>query len=125
VKALVRLSFVGKGSGLYGSIFEIWKFRSMYAEHPDPDAARQTSKDDPRVTRVGRVIRRSRIDDLPQLLNVIQGRMSVVGQRAHALDTRVEGRLLEVLLEGYAARHRGKLGITGSDQRIARRTRFG
>jgi polysaccharide biosynthesis protein PslA len=85
----------------------------MYAEHPDPDAARQTSKDDPRVTRVGRVIRRSRIDDLPQLLNVIQGRMSAVGQRAHALDTRVEGRLLEVLLEGYAARHRGKLGITG------------
>jgi polysaccharide biosynthesis protein PslA len=102
--------FRRKTIGLNGSIFEIWKFRSMYAKHPDPAAARETSKDDPGVTQVGRVIRRSSIDDLPRLVKVIQGRLSVVGPRAHARDTRVEGRLLEVRLEGYAARHRVKPG---------------
>lgn len=71
--------FRRKRIGFNGSIFELWKSRSMRAEDPDPDAARQTSKDDPRVTRVGRVIWRSRIDGLPRLWNVIQGRMSVVG----------------------------------------------
>ena len=74
--------FRRKRIGLNGSIFEIWKSRSMYAEHPDLDAPRQSSTGDPRVTRVGCVIRRSRIDGLPQLLNVILGRMSAAGQRS-------------------------------------------
>ena len=76
--------FRRKTIGLNGSIFEMWNFRSMYAKHPDPAAARQTSKDDPGATRVRRVIRRSSIDGLPWLVNVIQGRMSVVDPRAHA-----------------------------------------
>jgi len=108
--------FRRKTTGLNGSIFELWKFRSMDAKHTDPAAARQTSKDDPGVTRVGRVIRRSSIGDLPRLVNVIQGRMSGAGPRAHARDTRVEGRLLEVRIEGCAARHRVKPGITRSAQ---------
>lgn len=96
--------------GLDGSIFGTWKFCSRCSDHPDPDAARRTSEDDPRITRAGRVIRRSSIDDLPRSLNVIQGRMSGAGPRAHAPDARAEGRLLEVLLEGCAARRRAKLG---------------
>jgi lipopolysaccharide/colanic/teichoic acid biosynthesis glycosyltransferase len=110
-ESLGPIIFGRKRIGLNGSIFEIWKFRSVCAEHPDPDAARQTSEEYPRATRVRRVIQRSSIDDLPQLLNVIQGRMSVAGPRAHALDPMVEARPLEKLLEGYAARHRDKPGI--------------
>lgn len=120
--------FSRKRIGLNGSIFGTWKFCSRCSEDPDPDAARQTSKDDPRITRAGRVIRRSSIDDSPRLLNIIQGRMSGAGPRAHALDTRVEGRLLE----GYAARRRVKLGSSdglGSTDCAANairlRTRFG
>jgi hypothetical protein len=60
--ALVRLSFVGKRSALTDRSSRYWKFRSMYAKHPDPAAARQTSKDDPWVTRGGRGIRRSSIE---------------------------------------------------------------
>src|SRR5579875_1258246 len=105
--------FRQKRVGLNGSIFELWKFRSMYVEHTDPAATVQTSKDDPRVTRVGRFIRRSSIDELPQFFNVLQGSMSVVGPRPHALDTRAEGQLLEELVQSYAARHRFKPGLTG------------
>jgi lipopolysaccharide/colanic/teichoic acid biosynthesis glycosyltransferase len=92
---------------------EIWKFRSMYHSARDLDAARQTSADDPRVTRVGRFIRRNSLDELPQIFNVLQGRMSVVGPRPHALKTSARGALLEEVVEHYGARHRVKPGMTG------------
>lgn len=105
--------FRQKRIGFNGSLFELWKFRSMYTEQTDPDAARQTARSDPRVTRVGRFIRRTSLDELPQLFNVLQGRMSVVGPRPHALKTRTDGQLLQELVASYAARHRVKPGITG------------
>ncbi|WP_244613133.1 exopolysaccharide biosynthesis polyprenyl glycosylphosphotransferase [Methylosinus sp. Ce-a6] len=99
--------------GFNGRIFELWKFRSMFVEKTDPHASIQTSRADPRVTRVGRWIRRLSIDELPQLFNVIQGDMSIVGPRPHALSTKTEGRNLEELVDYYAVRHRVKPGMTG------------
>jgi polysaccharide biosynthesis protein PslA len=105
--------FRQKRTGFNGSIFELWKFRSMYSEQTDPDAACQTAKRDPRVTRVGRFIRRTSLDELPQMFNVLQGKMSIVGPRPHALKTQAGGQPLQELVASYAARHRVKPGITG------------
>ena len=99
--------------GINGRYFELLKFRSMYVDQTDYHAARQTSKNDPRVTRVGRFIRRRSIDELPQLLNVLEGSMSIVGPRPHALETSAEGNSLERVVDYYASRHRVKSGITG------------
>ncbi len=99
--------------GLNGTHFELLKFRSMYADKTDPDATKQTSQNDDRVTRVGWIIRRLSIDELPQLFNVLEGSMSLVGPRPHALRTRAEGRALEEAVDYYASRHRVKSGITG------------
>ena len=92
----------------------VWKFRSMYAEACDPAARRVVTRDDPRVTRVGRVIRRWSVDELPQLFNVLAGDLSLVGPRPHALgavSSRQEA--FEAVVEGYATRHRVRPGITG------------
>jgi polysaccharide biosynthesis protein PslA len=105
--------FKQRRTGFNGSLFELWKFRSMYADKADYTASIQTSKGDPRVTRVGRIIRKTSLDELPQLINVLQGHMSIVGPRPHALQTRAEGKSLEELAEKYAARHRVKPGLTG------------
>ncbi|WP_231850354.1 sugar transferase [Komagataeibacter medellinensis] len=93
--------------------FNVFKFRSMYTDMADRDAARQTSRTDPRVTRVGRWIRRLSIDELPQLFNVLRGEMSLVGPRPHAPQTRAGGQLLHEAMEEYVARHRVQPGITG------------
>lgn len=100
-------------TGLDGELIDVWKFRSMYVEGADWEANRQTSKNDPRVTRIGRFIRKTSIDELPQFWNVLQGQMSVVGPRPHALKTAAEGKTLEALVDEYAARHRVKPGVTG------------
>jgi exopolysaccharide biosynthesis polyprenyl glycosylphosphotransferase len=105
--------FKQKRAGFNGSIIEVWKFRSMFVEGTDHHAAHQTSRDDPRVTRIGQFIRRTSIDELPQLWNVLQGHMSVVGPRPHALATSAEGKRLDMIVDQYAARHRMKPGITG------------
>ncbi len=93
---------------------EIFKFRSMKA---DADAGsttlEQATRSDSRVTRVGRIIRRTSLDELPQLINVLRGEMSVVGPRPHAAEASVEGNPLEAVVDRYAARHRVKPGITG------------
>lgn len=99
--------------GFNGRTFQLWKFRSMYADQSDLHAKVQTSRDDPRVTRVGRFIRRTSIDELPQLFNVLEGTMSIVGPRPHALMTRTHGRNLDEWVADYAARHRVKPGMTG------------
>jgi exopolysaccharide biosynthesis polyprenyl glycosylphosphotransferase len=100
-------------NGFNGGVFELLKFRSMYAEHADVHADQQTAKRDQRVTRVGRFIRRTSLDELPQLFNVLKGHMSIVGPRPHALKTSAEGKLLADAVSDYASRHRVKPGITG------------
>ncbi len=105
--------FRQRRTGFNGRIFELWKFRSMYGDMTDHHAAVQTRKEDPRVTRVGRFIRRTSLDELPQFFNVLRGEMSVVGPRPHALHTRAQGQSLEELVDYYAVRHRMKPGLTG------------
>ncbi|GAN95510.1 polysaccharide biosynthesis glycosyltransferase [Komagataeibacter europaeus NBRC 3261] len=99
--------------GFNNRYFNVFKFRSMYTDMADMDAARQTSRADPRVTRVGKWIRRLSIDELPQLFNVLRGEMSLVGPRPHAPQTRAGGQLLHEAMEEYVARHRVQPGITG------------
>jgi Undecaprenyl-phosphate glucose phosphotransferase len=99
--------------GFNGIHFEVLKFRSMFEDDADPHGSRQTSKCDARVTRVGRIIRRFSIDELPQLFNVLQGSMSLVGPRPHPLRMSAEGKALNELVEYYASRHRVKTGMTG------------
>jgi exopolysaccharide biosynthesis polyprenyl glycosylphosphotransferase len=100
-------------TGLNQQLFQIWKFRSMRFSDADYGGARQTSANDARVTRVGRIIRKLSIDELPQLFNVLQGNMALVGPRPHALDTKVLGCRLEVAVPAYPFRYRVKPGLTG------------
>jgi len=91
----------------------VWKFRSMKVEASDFTAARQVSADDDRVTRVGRFIRKTSLDELPQIFNIISGEMSVVGPRPHAIGMQSGGADASKLVETYAHRHRIKPGLTG------------
>ena len=100
-------------TGWDGREFKIWKFRSMHLQPSDSDKVEQATRDDPRVTRVGRFIRRTSIDELPQLLNVLTGQMSLVGPRPHAVQHNVE---YSKRISDYLTRHRIKPGITGLAQ---------
>jgi exopolysaccharide biosynthesis polyprenyl glycosylphosphotransferase len=95
--------------GFSGRTFQIYKFRTMITMD-NGDVVRQASRNDKRVTRVGRLLRRSSIDELPQLLNVLQGEMSLVGPRPHAVAHDNE---YDKLIAVYALRHHMKPGITG------------
>jgi len=91
----------------------VWKFRSMRVEAADARAVRQVSANDDRVTRVGRFIRRTSLDELPQILNVLKGEMSLVGPRPHAVGMRTGDVESARLVAEYAHRHRMKPGVTG------------
>lgn len=97
-------------------IFEIYKFRSMRVEKGDRDGVRSTGREDDRISRVGRFIRKTSIDELPQLLNVLKGNMSIVGPRPHALGSTAENRLFWEISHRYWERHLLKPGITGLAQ---------
>ncbi len=101
--------FLQRRYGFNQMPFRIIKFRTMRAMD-DGDQVRQASVDDPRITRVGAWLRRWNVDELPQLINVLQGHMSLVGPRPHAL---AHDRAFEQKIARYARRHNVKPGITG------------
>jgi Undecaprenyl-phosphate glucose phosphotransferase len=106
--------FKQRRHGFNNELIEVYKFRSLYADQTDHDARRSVTKDDPRVTRVGRFIRRTSVDELPQLFNVVfKGDLSLVGPRPHAVNQKLEDRKFDEAVDGYFARHRVKPGITG------------
>ena len=95
--------------GLNGKPFNVYKFRSM-KPHVEHGTVTQATQDDPRITKIGRFIRRTSLDELPQFINVLRGEMSVVGPRPHALQ---HNEMYKDKLEMYMLRHRVKPGITG------------
>jgi len=99
--------------GFNNERIDVLKFRSMYTHMSDFAAAKQVTRDDPRVTPVGRFLRRSSLDELPQLINVLRGELSLVGPRPHALQAHAAGHIYDQVVEGYFARHKVKPGITG------------
>jgi Undecaprenyl-phosphate glucose phosphotransferase len=116
IAALIKLDSRGpvlfrqQRFGINKKPFELYKFRSMHCEAGGDPSVPQARRHDPRVTRFGRFLRRTSLDELPQLLNVLKGDMSLVGPRPHA--TLHDEKYAE-LIEGYSARHHVKPGITG------------
>lgn len=109
---LFKQQRIGRGNHL----FNIYKFRSMRVEQADSDGTRSATRDDNRITRFGSFIRKTSIDELPQLINVLLGDMSLVGPRPHALGSRAQDQLFWQIDSRYFIRHAVKPGITGIAQ---------
>ncbi|MCA8901337.1 MAG: exopolysaccharide biosynthesis polyprenyl glycosylphosphotransferase [Hyphomonas sp.] len=106
--------FRQKRLGFNNQVIRVWKFRSMRADAAAEERmSEQATACDPRITRVGRFIRRTSLDELPQLLNVLTGEMSIVGPRPHAVGMTTESIEVHDIVGDYAHRHRVKPGITG------------
>ncbi|MEQ1954796.1 undecaprenyl-phosphate glucose phosphotransferase [Mesorhizobium sp. CN2-181] len=128
--------FKQKRHGFNNEEVEVYKFRSMYVEQSDPTAKKTVTKNDPRVTRVGRFIRKTSIDELPQFFNALFGSLSLVGPRPHAVAAQSHNLLYTEVVDGYFARHRVKPGVTGwaqingwrgemdTDEKIKMRTEY-
>lgn len=128
--------FKQKRHGFNNEVIEVYKFRSMYADQSDPTAKKTVTRNDPRVTRVGRFIRKTSIDELPQFFNALRGSLSLVGPRPHAVAAQSHNMLYNEVVDGYFARHRVKPGVTGwaqingwrgemdTDEKIRMRTEY-
>jgi lipopolysaccharide/colanic/teichoic acid biosynthesis glycosyltransferase len=128
--------FRQKRHGFNNEVIEVYKFRSMYADQSDPSAKKTVTRNDPRVTGVGRFIRKTSIDELPQFFNALLGSLSLVGPRPHAVAAQSHNLLYAEVVDGYFARHKVKPGVTGwaqingwrgemdTDEKIRMRTEF-
>ena len=108
--------FIQRRLGRGNRFFGMYKFRSMRVERADRDGNRSASRDDERVTAIGRFIRRTSIDELPQLINVLRGEMSLVGPRPHAVGSQAGDKLFWRIDATYWNRHSLKPGLTGLAQ---------
>lgn len=108
--------FIQRRLGRGNQFFDMFKFRSMRAEKLDPHGQRSTEREDDRITRIGHFIRRTSVDELPQLVNVLMGDMSIVGPRPHALGSRANNKFFWEVDAAYWQRHCLKPGLTGLAQ---------
>jgi len=121
VLVAAAISFDSPGSPLFsqdrfgrdGQLFRLWKFRTMHVTLSDRSGGQRTLARDPRVTRIGRMLRRTSIDELPQLFNVLMGQMSLVGPRPHTPQMLVNGRFYHEVVLNYHLRHGVLPGLTG------------
>jgi Undecaprenyl-phosphate glucose phosphotransferase len=122
IAAIIRLDSAGptffrqRRQGLGDRPFEVYKFRTMYCELGDPKGANQTKRGDPRVTRIGAFLRKTSLDELPQIFNVLRGEMSLVGPRPHTPHMLIGDKKHYEIVSEYSFRHRVKPGITGLAQ---------
>jgi exopolysaccharide biosynthesis polyprenyl glycosylphosphotransferase len=108
--------FIQERAGYRNKPFRMYKFRSMAAEKADPTGSQLTLRNDPRVTKVGALLRRTSLDELPQIFNVLKGDMSLVGPRPHPKGAKAGATLYEELIPNFYSRYRMKPGITGLAQ---------
>jgi Undecaprenyl-phosphate glucose phosphotransferase len=99
--------------GFNGKLIGVYKFRTMRVAATDVEGDQLTARNDPRITRFGAFLRRFSLDELPQLLNVMRGEMSLIGPRPHAVRTTAGGRRCDDVVAQYAVRYKVKPGITG------------
>ncbi len=105
--------FKQKREGFNNEEIEIFKFRSLYTDQGDKSGVNVVTKGDNRVTKVGRIIRKTSIDELPQLFNVLLGSLSLVGPRPHVANAQTDNKLWTEVVDSYIARHKVKPGVTG------------
>lgn len=119
IAAVVKINSAGpvlfrqEREGILGTSFSILKFRTMYVDDCDPSGVKQTTAADERVTSIGGFLRRTSLDELPQLLNVLAGDMSIVGPRPHVKGQRAAGLPYRELVPYYDMRHMMRPGLTG------------
>jgi lipopolysaccharide/colanic/teichoic acid biosynthesis glycosyltransferase len=117
--------FVQRRIGRGNRFFNIYKFRTMMVGSPDHAGAQSTARNDARVTRLGALLRRTSIDELPQLINVLMGSMSIVGPRPHAVGSTAEDELFWTIDQRYWLRHAAKPGRADQSDRGGSRISFG